>query len=613
MELRLLGAVRLWHRGREVPLGRPRQRCVLAVLAMTPGEPVGVDQLVSRVWGEALPGDPRNVLYTHVSRLRRALAAADPDGGRDGGRSVLRRVSGGYLLDVEEDAIDLYRARRLTARARALAGRDWDGDLRAVELMVEASRQWHGVPLAGLSGGWVERTREGLGHERLALLSDGYAARLRLGQHASVVGPLSDLLADSPMAEPVAGMLMLALYRCGRQAEALGVYARLRRQLVEALGDEPGGPLRQLHEQVLRRDPALDRPAPTHAGRTETGDMPVTTPAQLPADVPGFAGRESDLARLDSLLATTEPPAAVVLSMIDGTAGVGKTALAVHWAHRVREVFPDGQLHVNLRGYAQGAPPLRPLDALARFLHALGVPAERVPSDVDEAAALYRSLLADRRVLVLLDNAAAADQVRPLLPGGGGSLVLVTSRDHLGGLVARDGARSLPLEVLTPEEAEALLRAALGVERVRAEPAEVTELARLCGYLPLALRIAAANLSGRAREPVADYVVRLQDSDRLAALAVPGDPGSAVSATFDLSYDRLPGGARRLFRRLALAPGVDVGTAAAAALTGTTTTEAGRRLAALAGAHLVDEVAHGRYACHDLLRRYAADRARRED
>jgi DNA-binding SARP family transcriptional activator/tetratricopeptide (TPR) repeat protein len=609
MELRLLGPVRMWCGGEEVPLGRPRQRCVLAVLAMTPGEPVGVDQLVARVWGETMPGDPRNVLYTHISRLRRTLATADPERG-----SVLRRGNGGYLLDVADDVVDLHRARRLAARARELGGHGWDGDLRAVDLADEAGRLWHGTPLAGLSGSWVERTREALGHERMALLSDGYAARLRLGQHASVVGPLSDLLADNPMAEPVAGMLMLALYRCGRQDEALGVYARLRRRLVEALGDEPGVQLRQLHEQVLRRDPGLDRPAPTHAAPPDGGDTPVALPAQLPADVPGFAGRGADLARLDLLLAS-EDPDAVVISAIDGAAGVGKTALAVRWAHRVRDRFPDGQLYANLRGYAPGAVPVRPLDALARFLHALGVRPERVPSDVDEAAALYRSLLADRRVLVLLDNAAAADQVRPLLPGGVGSLVLVTSRDHLAGLVARDGARRLTLDVLAPDEAGALLRGALGAERVRAEPAEVAELARLCGYLPLALRIAAANLSGRAGQPVADYVARLRDGDggRLAALAVPGDPGSAVSAAFDLSYARLPGGVRRMFRRLALAPGADVTTEAAAALAGAEPEEAGRWLAALTGAHLIEEVAHGRYGCHDLLRRYAAERARRED
>jgi tetratricopeptide (TPR) repeat protein len=343
----------------------------------------------------------------------------------------------------------------------------------------------------------------------------------------------------------------------------------------------------------------------------------------LPADVPSFTGRAIPLAELDALLAggagggSGEPAPvdrapAVVISAIAGAAGVGKTALAVHWGHRVRSRFPDGQLYVDLRGYALG-PPMRPIDALGRFLRALGVPAEQVPVDEDEAAARYRSFLADRRVLVVLDNAAGPEQVRPLLPGGSGSLVVITSRDRLAGLVAREGAARLVLDVLAPTEAVALLARVLGERRVSAEPGAAAELTRLCGYLPLALRIAAANLTIHPDLRLADYVTELLEDDPLAALEVEGDERSTVRRAFDLSYTRLTGTTRRLFRLLGLVPGVDLDADAAAALTGVPVEEASRLLDRLTGAHLVDRPAAGRYALHDLLRRYAVARAEDED
>jgi tetratricopeptide (TPR) repeat protein/transcriptional regulator with XRE-family HTH domain len=335
-------------------------------------------------------------------------------------------------------------------------------------------------------------------------------------------------------------------------------------------------------------------------------------PAQLPADVAAFTGREGHLHSLEAVLAGPESPAAVVISAITGTAGVGKTALAVHWAQQVRHRFPDGQLYINLRGYDQG-PPLRPIEALARFLHALGLPAEQVPVDLEEAASLYRSLLADRQMLILLDNAGHPDQVRPLLPGSPGCLVLVTSRDQLAGLVARDGARRLTIDVLTPAEAGTLLARTLGADRVAAEPHATAELARLCAYLPLALRIAAANLTGRPGDTVAGYVEQLRAGDRLAALDLAGDEQAGVRAAFDLSYAALPAAAQRLFRLLALVPGPDVTAPAAAALTGGSTAEAADILARLAAVHLVAEPATGRYAAHDLLSRYAAERANQEE
>jgi tetratricopeptide (TPR) repeat protein/transcriptional regulator with XRE-family HTH domain len=355
---------------------------------------------------------------------------------------------------------------------------------------------------------------------------------------------------------------------------------------------------------------ARDRVEERRRARTGPGAMA----RQLPPGVPGFTGRERELATLDLLdqRSPAGPDGAAPVAVIAGAAGVGKTALAVHWAHRVAGRFPDGQLYVDLRGYAAAAP-LTPLQALARFLRALGVPADQVPADVDEATAAYRSRLADRRMLVLLDNAADPEQVRPLLPGGRDCVVVVTSRDRLLGLAARDGAQRLELDVLPAGDARALLARLLGTARVDAEPAAVAELVELCGRLPLALRISAANLASRLDLPVGDLLAQLRGADRLAALAVAGDEQAAVAAAFDLSYRRLPEPTRRAFRRIGLVPGPDVTAGALAALLDTTPGRADRELAALAGAHLIEERSPGRYAFHDLLRVYARERAAAEE
>jgi tetratricopeptide (TPR) repeat protein/transcriptional regulator with XRE-family HTH domain len=334
---------------------------------------------------------------------------------------------------------------------------------------------------------------------------------------------------------------------------------------------------------------------------------------QLPMDVAGFTGRADSLTWLDRLLTAGAGAAAtVVISAIGGTAGVGKTALAIHWAHRVRAHYPDGQLYVNLRGYAP-TQPLRPIEALAHFLHALGVAAEQVPVELEEAAALYRTLLADKRVLVVLDNARDAAQVRPLLPGSSGCLVVVTSRDRLAGLVATHGAHRLGLDVLAPNEAVVLLARILGEERVAAEPQATAAAAEACGFLPLALRIAAANLLDQPQASIADYVRRLRAGDRLGKLAVAGDPQAAVGVAFDASYATLDPQARRLFRLLGLVPGPDVTAPAAGALTGMQGPAVEQVLDRLAGAHLVEPRAPGRFGLHDLLRLYARGRSEAED
>jgi tetratricopeptide (TPR) repeat protein/transcriptional regulator with XRE-family HTH domain len=351
------------------------------------------------------------------------------------------------------------------------------------------------------------------------------------------------------------------------------------------------------------------KPAPGTTG--EPTRRPA--PAQLPPDVTGFTGRADQLRELDRLLDQgDEQPTAVVVTAIAGTAGVGKTALAVRWAHRARARFPDGQLYVNLRGYAP-TPPLRPIEALAQFLHALGVGAEEVPADEAEAAAMYRTLLADKRLLVVLDNARHADQVRPLLPASPGCLVLVSSRDRLLGLVARDGARRLTLDVLSPAEARELLASILGPDRVAAEAAATGELARMCGLLPLALRIAAANLLDQPGRSIADYLAELTETSRLAGLAVDGDPDAAVRAAFDTSYAVLDPDDRRMFRLLGLVPGPEVTAPAAAALAAVPLRRAAQLLERLAGAHLLEPRTPGRFALHDLLRLYARQRAEAKD
>jgi tetratricopeptide (TPR) repeat protein/DNA-binding XRE family transcriptional regulator len=334
---------------------------------------------------------------------------------------------------------------------------------------------------------------------------------------------------------------------------------------------------------------------------------------QLPMDVAGFTGRADSLTWLDRLLtAGAETAATVVISAIGGTAGVGKTALAIHWAHQIRADFPDGQLYVNLRGYAP-APPMRSVEALAHFLHALGIAAEQVPVELEEAAALYRTLLTDKRILVVLDNARDAEQVRPLLPGSSGCLVVVTSRDRLAGLVATHGAHRLGLDVLAPSEAVVLLAHILGEERVAAEPQATAAVAEACGFLPLALRIAAANLLDQPQDSIADYVSRLRAGDRLGELAVDGDPQAAVGVAFDTSYATLDPQAQRLFRSLGLIPGPDVTAPAAAALTGMQRPAVEQVLDRLAGAHLLEPRAPGRFGFHDLLRLYARQRSEAED
>ncbi|MDT4986202.1 MAG: hypothetical protein QOI74_296, partial [Micromonosporaceae bacterium] len=538
MEYRILGPLSVRAGGQELHLGGHKQRRMLALLLLRPNRPVEIGELAAVGWDDDVPHAGRRQVQNAIAALRAVLTRA-------GG--IIDTVDGGYLLRVGPDELDVLVFERMVRHARTVT------DFRA------ALDLWRGPALAGLAGGALAEEARPLDESRLAALEDRLDLELAAGQHESLVDELQHLVAAHPLRERLVGQLMLALHRCGRATEAAAAYEELSARLAEELGIDPG-------TEIRRVQASLDT----------SGRQAAPRPAQLPADVSVFTGRISDLTRLDALLAAGESAGAVVVAAIVGTAGLGKSALAVHWAHRVRERFPDGQLHVNLRGYAPTAP-VRPLDALARFLRALGVAPDAIPTELDAAVTLYRSILTGKRVLVVLDNAATADQIRPLLPANPASVALVTSRDQLSELVDSDGAHRLTLDRLTADEAVELLARILGAERLGADDRGAerlgaddrgaerlgaddhgAELARLCAYLPLALRIAAANLADQPSLAVADYVAKLRGGDRLTALQIEGDPRAAVRATIDLSYAARPEPVRRLLRLLALAPGPDV-------------------------------------------------------
>jgi DNA-binding SARP family transcriptional activator len=589
--LRILGAVEARAGGSVLSLGPPKQRFVLAVLALEVNRPVPVDRIVDLAWPEEPPRTAGHAIQVYVSRLRAAFAG-HPD-------VEIHTDGTSYRLAADPLRIDAHRFRVLVGTAAQA-----DGDEARVALLDEALQLWGGPPMHGVCGPDIaERLGAGLVEARLTALEDRAEAMLRLGRHREIIDELTGLVAAEPQRERLAAALMLALYRSGRAAAAIGVARATRRHLAEHLGLDPGPALQHLEQAVMRQDPALQQPEPSRAPARPA----VAVPAQLPAPVAGFAGREDQLAQLDALVPDGGDATVVT---IGGTAGVGKTALAVQWAQRRRDRFPDGQLYLNLGGY--GGSPLHAGQALATFLRALGIPAEQVPVDPAEAGALYRTLVADRRLLVVLDNAAGPEQVRPLLPGGMRCATLITSRDRLAGLVARDGARPLTLGELTPAGAAALLTGLLGA-RATDDPGGTAELARLCGRLPLALRIAAAHLACRPRIRVADLVAELGAGDRLTMLALPGDEQSAVRAAFELSYAALKPEASRLFRLAGLVPGGEVTAVSAAALADVDPPYAARLLSGLADAHLIEELASGRYALHDLLHLYAAELTAVED
>jgi tetratricopeptide (TPR) repeat protein len=532
-------------------------------------------------------------LYSHLARVRAALAHASVvDGGA--GAQLVRR-SGGYLLDVDPQQVDLHRFHQLTERART-AGNDIG---QRVVWLRTALGLWRGQALSGLSGPWVERMRQAWRQRYLDALVAWSDAEIAAGNAAAVVDKVADQVAEHPLMESLAAAFMLALYACGRGAEALDFYEATRRRLVDELGADPGPQLQDLHRTILRTDLGPSVSAPL------TSIDSATMPAQLPRDVYGFAGRAGELDRLDELLAAggTQVPT-VVISALSGTAGVGKTALAVHFAHRVATRFPDGQLYTDLRGFSPTGAARRPAEVIRGFLEALGVAAQKIPADQDAQAALYRSRLAGKRMLILLDNARDADQVRPLLPASPTCLVLVTSRNQLTGLTVQ-GARPLIVDLLTVEEARQLLAARLGEPRLAAEPHAVDEIIESCSRLPLALSIVAARAAEHATFPLATFAAELRHAGGRLDVLSSDDAHTDVRAVFSCSYQAVTPDAARLFRLLGLHPGPDLSGPAAASLAALSLPHVRILLAELARANLIVEHAPGRYTFHDLLRAYA--------
>jgi DNA-binding SARP family transcriptional activator len=594
MGVRLLGPVDITVAGVPQRVAGLRPKAVLAVLGLAAGDIVDNDRLIDIVWDGRPPATALNTLQRHVSYLRGVL----------GSGSVVNRGAG-YQLEAQN--VDVVEATELI---EAAAGQP-DPEQRLGQLR-QALRLWRGRPLSDVAGlTWLEGQAERL----VTLQEDAILAviesRMELAEHDALIPELQELARVHPYRERLHGQLMLALYRAGRPADALAAFQRLRRGLGEDLGIDPGPALRDLESAILRQDATLDPPArPVRSIEIHTGQSIVdNSPRQLPPDVRGFAGRERPLAELDALLANAGTTSAVVIAAISGTAGVGKTTLAVHWAHRIAERFPDGQLYVNLRGFDPAAAPMTPAEALRGFLDALGVPATRIPESEHAQVAMFRSLTADRRLLVVLDNAVDGAQVRPLLPGSATCLVVVTSRNLPTGLVAAEGAYPVNLDLLTVDEARRLMRQRLGTLRVAAEAGAVDDIIHRCARLPLALAVVAARAG---TEPtLALRVLADELRDHRAALQVLGgvDRSTDIASLFSWSYEQLSEGAARLFRLLGLHPGPDCSAAAAASLAGLPRPAVRALLTELTQANLLTEHRVNRYTFHDLLRGYAAEMA----
>jgi DNA-binding SARP family transcriptional activator/tetratricopeptide (TPR) repeat protein len=590
VEFRLLGSVEARLDGRRIDTGPPQQQCVLVALLVEADEPVPADQLVERVWGHRIPHRAKETLRSYLSRLRRVLAA--------GGVGIPRRSSG-YVLTADSMTVDLHRFRELVRQART-AG---DPEV-ATSLFDQALGLWRGEAFSGLETPWLNGVRNALDAERVAAELDLTDLLLRQGRHGELLATLSAQVADRPLDERLAGQLMLALYRSGRQAEALDYFRRLWRRLADELGVDPGPQLQELHQRILTTDPALaaGRPgSPTRSPRLR----------QLPGSIPNFVGRTAELDQLTARLDTaSHGRGTVVITSISGLPGIGKTSLAVHWARHHLDWFPDGQLYVNLRGFDPSGTPVDPAEAIRGFLDAFEVPAQNVPTELAVQAALYRSLVEGKQMVIVLDNARDTDQVRPLLPGSPSCLVLVTSRHQLTGLVVRDHAQRITLDMLATVEARELLTSFLGKERVAAEADAVEEIIRRCAHLPLALSIAAARAGTDPALPLSALVAELrQERETLAALSTRDSQDTDLRTVFSWSYRALSAPAARLFRLLGLHPGPDIGSMAAACLADLPEPEARELFVELTQLNLLRKHKAGRYQLHDLLRSYAGELA----
>lgn len=597
---------------RPVAVQSGRQRALLTALLLGDGQVVSADRLAECVWSRDVPGSAHQLIHTHIWRLRQLLSAE---------AKRLATWPPGYLLTAqagEYDVADFLCQVRAGRAALALGQPETAATTLAVALAL-----WQGEPFADVPPhDYFEQVALGLAEERLAAKEDWFEAQLLLGHSAALIADLPALVREHPLRERLVCQLMLAFYRNGRQSEALAAFHRLRTALADELGIDPGRETQVRFESVLRGDPSLDQPHPDRAlaarpagpsadGSAAAGGRTVTPgpagtrrrPAQLPADVPGFTGRSRALGWLDQLIRGASAP---VTAVISGTAGVGKTALAVRCAQLAAGQFPDGQLYVDLHGWS-AASPLRPAAALGQLLRGLGLPAAQVPPDPDEAASLYRSMVCGQRILVLLDNARDADQVRLLLPGAPGCPAVITSRSRMTGLIATHGAHRLDLPPLGDEDASALLGTMLGRRRAAAEPQAVRELARLCGYLPLALRIAAAKADSQPAVPISDCVAELRHVSMLARLQIDGDELAGFRVAIGHSYAALSPAEQRWFRRLGAAAHPDLTIGSIAELIGLPLDHARWLAERLAEAQLLQHAGSGRFRLPDLTREFARE------
>ncbi|WP_327398524.1 AfsR/SARP family transcriptional regulator [Streptomyces phaeochromogenes] len=585
----VLGPVRAWRGADSLPTGSPQQRALLAALLLREGRTATAGELIDALWGEEPPSQALAAVRTYASRLRKVL---DPD--------VLVSESGGYAIrSLGDGALDLAVAQELATDAEKAKN---SGDLcHARSLLNKTLNLWDGEPLASVPGPYAETQRARLEEWRLQLLESRLDMDLEQGCHAEAVSELTALTAAHPLRERFRELLMLALYRSGRQAEALAVYADTRRLLADELGVDPRPGLKELQQRILQADPNLAEPS---APVAEPAAAPVR-PAQLPATVSDFTGRAAFVSELGDVLASAEGRVMAV-SALAGIGGVGKTTLAVHVAHQARGAFPDGQLYVDLQG--AGARAAEPETVLGAFLRALGAADSSIPDSLEERAALFRSMLDGRRVLVLLDNARDAAQVRPLLPGTEGCAALITSRMRMVDLV---GAHLVDLDVMSPEEALQLFTKIVGAERVAAERESALDVVAACGFLPLAIRIAASRLAARRTWTVSVLAAKLADERRRLDELQAGD--LAVKATFELGYGQLEPAQARAFRLLGLADGPDISLAAAAAVLDLPVEATEDLLESLVDTSLLESAAPGRYRYHDLVRLYARACAERDE
>jgi DNA-binding SARP family transcriptional activator/tetratricopeptide (TPR) repeat protein len=606
----VLGPVRAWWGDTELDLGAPQQRAVLAVLLLADGRQVSLGALVDALWGPEPPKAAMGTVRTYVSRLRRRLAV----GAADGAQGLIESAGDGYVLHLRPAALDLNLFLRWTAQAREARGA---GDLaQAAVFLRDALALWTGATLAGLPGEYAEAQRARLAELQMAAVEERLVLDIELGGHVAAAAELRTLLTAHPLRERLSELLMLALYRAGRQADALTVFGNARRTLDEELGIDPGPALQHLHQRILQADEGLigatgpQFPATPQSPATESRPplSPLVRPALLPPDLPAFTGRRAELAQLSSLLDPGAPSRpAVVVGAIDGMAGIGKTALAVHWAYQVADHFPDGQLYVNLRGFDPSGSVLAPGEALRSFLDALGVAPQRIPHSLEAQAGLYRSLLRGRRVLVLLDNARDVEQVRPLLPASPGCLVIVTSRHQLTGLITTHDARALTIDGFSPDEARDALARRLGHGRLGADPAALDEVIELCAGLPLATALIAARVAAYRDLPLAAIVSELRDERTRLDVLSAADTVTDVRTVFSWSYRLLSPPAGRLFRMLSVHGGPEFSPYAAGSLAGLPETEIHPLLAELTCARLITEYRPGRFTSHDLIRVYAAE------